>query len=266
MLTNCDAFENFPPSFFKALVKAAKVPGALKASLAPMRTAAARKSPLGYGMLSHGDVDHLASEWVKPAFADDAVFEDLRRLTVALDSEVTLDAAKRLPGFTKPVLLAWATDDKLFPLADAQRLAKLLPDARVETIADSRAFSMLDQPDRLAELVAEFARPASPSGALVGARIARSNGAAMRLKPRSPRAIAGRALSTSRPPARGERSACSSSVARGDAARDLPSSRSRAPYRGRTWSARDGAADHQGDVACSTAASSAAVRRPVICW
>ena len=27
----------------------------LKASLAPMRTAAARRSPLGYGLLSHGD-------------------------------------------------------------------------------------------------------------------------------------------------------------------------------------------------------------------
>jgi pimeloyl-ACP methyl ester carboxylesterase len=156
VLTNCDAFENFPPSFFKALVKAAKVPGALKASLAPMRTAAARRSPLGYGMLSHGDVDHLAREWVKPAFADDGVFEDLRRLTVALDSEVTLDAAERLPGFTKPVLFAWATDDKLFPLSDAQRLAERLPDARIETIAGSRAFSMIDQPDRLAALVGDF--------------------------------------------------------------------------------------------------------------
>jgi pimeloyl-ACP methyl ester carboxylesterase len=165
VLTNCDMFENFPPSFFKALVKAAKLPGALKASLAPMRTAAARRSPLGYGMLSHGDVDHLAREWVKPAFADDAVFEDLRRLTVALDNEVTLDAARRLPGFTKPVLLAWGTDDKLFPLADAQRLAKLLPDARVEPIEGSRTFVMLDQPDRLAELVAEFAAVPAPSPA-----------------------------------------------------------------------------------------------------
>jgi pimeloyl-ACP methyl ester carboxylesterase len=163
VLTNCDAFENFPPSFFKALVKAAGLPGALRASLAPMRTAAARRSPLGYGMLSHGDVDHLAREWVKPPFADDRVFDDLRRLTVALDNEVTLDAAERLPGFTKPVLLAWATDDKLFPLSDAHRLAALLPDARVETIDQSRTFSMLDQPDRLAELVADFAGAPAPA-------------------------------------------------------------------------------------------------------
>ena len=38
VLTNCDMYENFPPSFFKALVAAAKLPGGLKAALQPMRT------------------------------------------------------------------------------------------------------------------------------------------------------------------------------------------------------------------------------------
>jgi pimeloyl-ACP methyl ester carboxylesterase len=156
VLTNCDMFENFPPGFFKALVQAAKVPGALRVALAPMRTAAARRSPLGYGLLSHGDVDHLAREWVKPLFADDRVFDDLHRFTVALDNQVTLDAAERLRGFDKPVLIAWALDDKLFPLKDAHRLAERLPDVRVETIPGSRTFPMIDQPDRLAELVGEF--------------------------------------------------------------------------------------------------------------
>ena len=161
VLTNCDAFENFPPSFFKALVQAAKLPGALKAALAPMRTATARRSPLGYGMLSHGDVDHLAARWVEPIFAQPAVLDDVRRFTVALDKQVTLDAAAKLGRFDRPVLLAWAPEDSLFPLAHAQRLAALLPDARLETIEDSRAFSMIDQPERLAELIAEFSVSAS---------------------------------------------------------------------------------------------------------
>jgi pimeloyl-ACP methyl ester carboxylesterase len=134
-----------------------------------MKTAAARRSPAGYGLLSHNDVDHLAREWVKPAFANDAVFDDLRRFTLALDKQVTLDAGERLPGFTKPVLLAWATDDRLFPLRDAHRLAERLPDARVETIAGSRTFSMIDQPDRLAELVASFAAAPSSAGAAASA-------------------------------------------------------------------------------------------------
>jgi pimeloyl-ACP methyl ester carboxylesterase len=165
VLTNCDAFKNFPPSFFKGLVQAARLPGALKAALAPMRTAAARRSPLGYGLLSHHDVDHLAREWVKPVMTNPGVLGDLRRLTAALDNEVTLDAAERLSGFDRPVLLAWATDDKLFPLEDAHRLAAILPDARVETIEGSRTFSMIDQPERLAKLIGDFARRPAAVGA-----------------------------------------------------------------------------------------------------
>jgi len=164
VLTNCDMYENFPPSFFKALLAAAKLPGGLKAALQPMRTATARRSPLGYGMLSHGDVDHLAREWVKPVLGQPAVLDDLRRFTVALDNEVTLDAARRLPAFGKPMLLAWAPDDKLFPLELAQRLAAAVPGARLETIARSRAFSMVDQPDRLAGLIEEVAAQRSAAG------------------------------------------------------------------------------------------------------
>lgn len=158
VLTNCDAFDNFPPSFFKGLVGVARVPAAFRAVLAPTRWAAVRRSPLGYGTLSHGDVDHLAREWVRPVLRDPRIREDLRRFTLGLRPEVTQDAARRLPGFDRPVLLAWAADDRLFPRAHAERLAALLPDARLETIPGSRAFSMIDQPDRLAELVGDFAR------------------------------------------------------------------------------------------------------------
>jgi pimeloyl-ACP methyl ester carboxylesterase len=126
-----------------------------------MRTAAARRSPLGYGLLSHGDVDHLAREWVRPVFEDPAVLDDLRRFTVAMDASVTLDAAARLGGFDRPALLAWAADDKLFPIEGARRMQAVLPDARLEVIENSRTFSMLDQPDRLAELVGSVVRVAA---------------------------------------------------------------------------------------------------------
>lgn len=164
VLTNCDAFENCPPSFFKALVAVAKLPGGLKAALVPLRTEAARRSPAGYGLLSHRGVEALAREWVKPVLQDDGVFEDVRRFTVALDKELTLDAAARLPRFEKPVLLAWGTDDRLFPTSDAHRLAAVLPDARVEEIDGARTLPMIDRPDRLAELIGAFAAQRSAAG------------------------------------------------------------------------------------------------------
>src|SRR4051794_292951 len=82
VLTNCDMFENFPPNVLKPLVAAAKFPGGLKAAIAPMRAAAVRRSPIAYGLLSHGDVDDLAREWVKPALRERAVLDELRKVTV----------------------------------------------------------------------------------------------------------------------------------------------------------------------------------------
>lgn len=158
VLTNCDMFGNFPPGPFKALVRVAQSPRAFRAVLAPMRWAAVRRSWLGFGLLTYGDVDHLAAAWTRPLREDPRILEDLRRFTLGLRAEVTQDAARRLPGFDRPVLLPWAVKDRVFPLAHAKRLAASLPDARVETIAASRTFSMIDQPDRLAELVGDFAR------------------------------------------------------------------------------------------------------------
>jgi pimeloyl-ACP methyl ester carboxylesterase len=153
VLTSCDAFDNFPPAAFKPLVAAAKVPGALRAAMLPMRSAAVRRSPLAFGSLSHGDVDELAREWVKPALESRDVFEDLREFTAGMHKELTLEAAERLGGFDKPALLAWAADDAFFPVEHAHRLAAILPQARVEVIERSRTFSMIDQPERLADLV-----------------------------------------------------------------------------------------------------------------
>ena len=47
--------------------------------------------------------------------------------------------------------------DKFFPFADAERLAAALPNARIEKIENARTFVQLDAPDRLAELIAQFA-------------------------------------------------------------------------------------------------------------
>lgn len=68
--------------------------------------------------------------------------------------------AAELAGFTKPALLAWAVDDKHFPLEHARRLAGILPDARLELIQGSRTWVMRDQPQRTAHLIGRLARRA----------------------------------------------------------------------------------------------------------
>jgi pimeloyl-ACP methyl ester carboxylesterase len=81
----------------------------------------------------------------------------------------TLEAAERFGEFTKPVLIAWAPEDRFFKLRYAERLASAFPDARLELIEDSYTFVSLDQPERTAELIAAFvkepARAPAPAAA-----------------------------------------------------------------------------------------------------
>ena len=54
------------------------------------------------------------------------------------------------------MLLAWAQEDRVFPISLAERLAERLPDATIVPIDDSLTFVPLDQPEVLADLIVEF--------------------------------------------------------------------------------------------------------------
>jgi pimeloyl-ACP methyl ester carboxylesterase len=155
VLTSCDAFEHFPPPILRPFIAAARFAPTFRAALQPLRTRLGRQR--AYGALAHADMDELATEWVQPALTDSKVREDLRRLTASLDQRTTVEAGKRLGLFTRPALVAWSADDEFFPLEDGRRLASTLANARLEVIDRARTFSMIDRPDELAGLIAEFA-------------------------------------------------------------------------------------------------------------
>jgi pimeloyl-ACP methyl ester carboxylesterase len=162
VLATGDAFDNFPPKPFRPLIAAART-GTLTAMIAMLKARPARSLPTAYGWLTHGDLPHdLIDEWVGAYFADKGVRRDLRRLTATLgDDDFMNQIATELAAFTKPALLAWAADDKFFPVEHARRLAAILPSAQLEVIPDTRTWVMLDQPERTAELIAALARRAT---------------------------------------------------------------------------------------------------------
>jgi pimeloyl-ACP methyl ester carboxylesterase len=166
VLTDCDAFDNFPPKAFRPLVAAAKVPGALTAMLAPMKARAMRRTPLAYGRLTKRPVpDDVTDGWALRALADDGVMRDLRKVVSGLKPAILLDNTPRLTAFGRPVLIAWARDDKFFPVEHAHRLGKIFPDARVVELDDAYTFVSWDQPDRLASLIGEFVSADQPTAA-----------------------------------------------------------------------------------------------------
>jgi pimeloyl-ACP methyl ester carboxylesterase len=158
VLATCDAFDNHPPRLFRPLITAART-GALTPLLASLKLRPVRSLPSAYGWLSHRRPPHrLIDRWLANYFADRGVRRDTRRLLAALGDDAFMgQVAAELAGFGKPALLAWATDDRFFPLAHARRLAGILPDAHLELIHASRTWVMRDQPRWTAQLIGQFA-------------------------------------------------------------------------------------------------------------
>ncbi len=100
--------------------------------------------------------DELAKRWIG-ALGDAGVRRDLARFSRGVSSKCTLDAASRFVNFEKPVLIAWGTRDRFFPLVEAQRLAAAFPEARRERIENAKTFVQFDAPERLGELILETA-------------------------------------------------------------------------------------------------------------
>jgi pimeloyl-ACP methyl ester carboxylesterase len=158
VLTPCDAFEHFPPPAFKPLVSAAKVPGSVFTILQSMRAPAARRLPMAYGWLMKRYDSELTASWIAPALASKELRAQIAAILRGSSPRHTLGAAERFGEFDKPVLIAWAPEDRFFKLADGERLQAAFPHARLERIEDSYTFVMLDQPERTVQLIAEFAR------------------------------------------------------------------------------------------------------------
>ena len=159
VLTNCDTHENFPPGAFKAMPPIAKLPGGMFLLAAPFRIEAlARHAFKAFAKTKIPD--ELVASWMEPTKTDRAILRDAAKVTTGMNKRHTLAAAEKLRSSQLPILLTWAPGDKYFPISYAERLAGEAGNAKLVQIPDAKTFVALDQPQRLAEEIAEFA--ASP--------------------------------------------------------------------------------------------------------
>ncbi|MFL5896788.1 MAG: alpha/beta fold hydrolase [Thermoleophilaceae bacterium] len=161
VLTNCDAYDKFPPQPFTYLVWVPHIPGAVSMLAASMRPRFMRRLPIAYGWLAKRMPQEVEDAFVEPVMTDKGVRRDITAFLKAANKKQLIAAGEQLPNLDKPVLLAWGEDDKAFKLKYAERLHADLPDSKLVRIPDSYTFVSLDQPERLAELIKEFV-PARP--------------------------------------------------------------------------------------------------------
>ena len=166
VLTSCDYRDNFPPPMFGYLGPVATIPGAMQAMFAPMRFRLPRYMPFAFGWLVKRRMDRDAEDsYVLAGMANSGVGRDVKRFIKGIDKRYSNEAADKLGGFEAPALIAWSREDKFFKPEHAEALAKDLPNARLEWIDDARTFSMEDNPEALAELIAGFVREPARAGA-----------------------------------------------------------------------------------------------------
>jgi pimeloyl-ACP methyl ester carboxylesterase len=159
VLVSCDAFDNFPPGLTgKALVSAGRLsPTMFGLFMHQMRLRPVRRLPVAFGWLTRRG-DAATARWIRPVLTQSGIRRDTVKVlrAAAADTGVLLAAAERLPGFGQPVLVVWASGDRVMPPEHGRRLAKLLPQGRLAEVDDSYTLIPLDQPARLAQLIREF--------------------------------------------------------------------------------------------------------------
>jgi pimeloyl-ACP methyl ester carboxylesterase len=94
-----------------------------------------------------------AAVMARPEIRRDAV-RMLR--AAAADTGFLLAVAERLPGFNRPALVVWASQDRVMPAEHGRRLAGLLPQGRLTEVDDSYTLMPLDQPAGLARAIQDF--------------------------------------------------------------------------------------------------------------
>ena len=156
VLVSCDAFDNFPPGLTgKTLVLSGKLPPPLFGLfMQQMRLRAVRRLPIAFGWLTKRG-DAATARWMRPVLTRPEIRRDAVRMLRAA-SRKPVSAAERLPGFNRPALVVWASQDRVMPAEHGRRLAGLLPQARLTEVDDSYTLIPLDQPARLARAIQDF--------------------------------------------------------------------------------------------------------------
>jgi pimeloyl-ACP methyl ester carboxylesterase len=132
-LTNCDAYDNWPPEAFKpclAMAAAGGLRGALDAMLADKNQ---YRSPQALGpAYEHPEcvTDETIERYLRPFVRSEQRTRDLARFLAAFDNTQTVSIAGHLTTLTAPTLIVWGTDDVYFDVKWARWLADTIKSTR----------------------------------------------------------------------------------------------------------------------------------------
>jgi pimeloyl-ACP methyl ester carboxylesterase len=160
VLAACETFDNYPPGLpGKNLALLGRHPTGLALAAQTLRLRPLRRLPVTYGWMSKRPVPaEVMDGWLRPILTQPEIRRDLHKYvrgTKQAKREL-LAATEKLSQLDRPVLVAWATEDRVMPVEHGRRLAELIPRARLVEIADSYTLIPEDQPRELAARIRQF--------------------------------------------------------------------------------------------------------------
>ncbi|MGW1164454.1 alpha/beta fold hydrolase [Streptomyces sp. NPDC002550] len=160
VLTSCEALDNYPPGVQGRILNAAcRIPGGVFLLLQSFRFPflARMQTSLG-GMTKKRLPKELVARWYGPLLTNRHIRRDFTKFLRTTRKDCYLEAARNLPEFTRPALVAWGAEDRMMPSATGRRLAELLPAARYVEIPGARTLVQLDNPAALTEEIRRFVK------------------------------------------------------------------------------------------------------------
>ena len=153
-----EAFDNFPPGLpGKMAWLASRNTFLVALAMRQLEIGWLRRRWLLFGQMAKKPVrQDIVDAWLAPGLADRRVRRDLVKYChTKFDKAELIRATHALSGFTGPALVLWS-DNPVMPAEHGERLAALLPNGRIRTIADAFVLTMLDQPEQTAEAIGDF--------------------------------------------------------------------------------------------------------------
>lgn len=153
LLTNCDAYKNFLPIFYRELQLFPRIPGGMT-MLAHMPKVIGRA--LFRPLTTKPMPKEQLNRWLGGPAADPGVKRDLGKVLGGITTKETLRAIEALRRSAPPTLLVWGRRDLFFKPRYAERLRSDITGSRLEWIENSRTFTPFDAPTELARHIREF--------------------------------------------------------------------------------------------------------------
>lgn len=162
VLTNCDAFETFPPQPFAALFALLRHRALIKPIMSTLTWPALRRSPIGFGLLVTDPDPALTASWAKPTQVAAKIRADLATLLAGIDPSDLARVSPAMRDYPGPVTLVWGTADRAFTPALGRRLAAAFGDdrpggTRFIEVDGARTFVSLDEPQAVVRAITEIA-------------------------------------------------------------------------------------------------------------